>query len=344
VKIQAHETDKKASQFKRNFGPDERNERKELRKEARDLRKWASELEDRLINDIVRNCQVIATTLIGVSHRMLKDVHFKTVIIDEASQALEPECWNAMLKADRVIFAGDHKQLPPTVKSKEAASLGLEETILDRMTDHISFSSLLTEQYRMHHKILAFSNERYYQGKLTSHLSVFDRTLRNDQYPLVFIDTAGSGFEEVLHTDSRSYTNKGEYFIIREHILANHEKLLGATIGIISPYAEQVRLIRQEISDDGTLRSMDIEVNSIDGFQGQEKEVIYISLVRSNDHADIGFLKDERRLNVAMTRAQKKLVIVGDSATIAQHKLFADMIAHVENEGHYDSAWNYMGY
>ncbi len=344
VKIQAHEADKKASQFKRNFGPEERDERKELRKEAKELRKWAAELEDRLIDDIVLGSQVIATTLIGVSNRILKEMHFKTVIIDEASQSLEPECWNAILKSDRVILAGDHKQLPPTVKSKEAASMGLELTILDRMTEQLEQSSLLTEQYRMHHKILGFSNDRYYDGKLTSHESVHDRMLRSDRQPLVFIDTAGCGFEEVLHQEHRSYLNQGEFFIIREHILAHAENLLGASIGIISPYAEQVRFIRQEISEDATLRAMDIEVNSIDGFQGQEKEVIYISLVRCNDTSDIGFLKDERRLNVAMTRAQKKLVIVGDSATIAQHKLFAEMITHIELEGFYDSAWNYMGY
>jgi len=344
VKIQAHETDKKASQFKRNFGPEERDERRELRKEARELRKWAIELEDRLIDDIVLGSQVIATTLIGVSNRILNDLHFKTVIIDEASQALEPECWNAILKAERVILAGDHKQLPPTVKSTEAVKLGLETTILDLMTDHISFSSLLNEQYRMHHKILGFSNEKYYGNQLISNPDVANRTIRNDQLPLVLIDTAGCGFEEVMNNEHRSYANHGEFFIIREHILANREKLLGVSIGIISPYSEQVRYVRNQISEDADLRAMDIEVNSIDGFQGQEKELIYISLVRCNENGEIGFLKDERRLNVAMTRAQKKLVLVGDSATLGQHPLFVSLINHVEKEGHYDSAWNYMGY
>lgn len=344
VKIQANDKDKKAGQYKRNFGQEEKEERRELRKEARELRKWAMELEDRLIDDIVRNSQVIATTLIGASHRIIKDLHFSTVIIDEASQSLEAECWNAILKADRAILAGDHKQLPPTVKSNEAIKLGMETTILDLMTERISHSSLLTKQYRMHHKILGFSNHRFYDNKLDSADDVQGRSLRNDVYPLVYIDTAGCGFEELVNEERRSYANHGEFFIIREHILVHMEKLTGASIGIISPYAEQVRYFRQEISEDEVLRSLDIEVNSIDGFQGQEKEVIYISLVRSNDAGDIGFLKDERRLNVAMTRAQKKLVIVGDSATIAQHVLFSDLIAWVEAEGHYDSAWNYMGY
>jgi len=344
VKIQAHEAEKKAAHYKRNFGPEERDERRELKKEARELRKWAYDLEDRLIDEIVRGSQVIATTLIGASNKIIKDMYFKTVIIDEASQSLEAECWNAMLKADRVMLAGDHKQLPPTVKSAEASKLGMETTILDILTEQNSHSSLLTEQYRMHHKILGFSNIRYYQSKLESHPDVIDRTLRNDHLPLVFIDTAGCGFEEVVNNERRSYANHGEYFIIREHILSLSEKLLGTSIGIICPYSEQVRYIRQQIGDDEILRTLDIEVNSIDGFQGQEKEVIYISLVRCNDSGDIGFLKDERRINVAMTRAQKKLVMVGDSATIGQHKLFLDLIAYVETEGHYDSAWNYMGY
>jgi superfamily I DNA and/or RNA helicase len=344
VRIQAQDADRKASQFKRNFGPEERDERKELRKESRELRKWASELEDRLMDDIVHQAQVIATTLIGCSNRILDKMYFTTCVIDEASQALEPECWNAMLKANRVILAGDHKQLPPTVKSQEAKSLGLETTILDILADNIPHTSLLNTQYRMHDLILRFSNERFYHNALYSHDTVRNHALRNDHQPLVFIDTAGAGFDEKFNINQRSYSNPGEYFIIREHILLHKENLLGCSIGIISPYNEQVRYIRQEISDDADLKLLDIEVNSIDGFQGQEKEVIYISLVRCNEKGDIGFIKDERRLNVAMTRAMKKLVILGDSATLGQHKLFLDLITFVQESGHYDSAWNYMGY
>jgi ATP-dependent RNA/DNA helicase IGHMBP2 len=344
VKIQAQDADKKASQFKRNFGPEERDERKEHRKQARELRKWASELEDRLIADIIDQAQVITTTLIGCSNRVLDKMHFNTCVIDEASQALEPECWNAILKANRVILAGDHKQLPPTVKSQEAIKLGLETTILDVLADKIPYTSLLNIQYRMNELILKFSNRKFYNNALLSHDSVRKHTLRNDQLPLVFIDTAGAGFDEKFNPNQRSYANPGEYFIIREHILLHKENLLGCSIGIISPYNEQVRHLRQEISEDNDLKMMDIEVNSIDGFQGQEKEVIYISLVRSNDNGEIGFVKDERRLNVAMTRAMKKLVVVGDSATLGQHKLYEELLTFVQEDGHYDSAWNYMGY
>jgi len=344
VRIQARDTDKKASQYKRQFGLEEKEERKALRKESRELRKWAYELENRLVDNIVHSAQVIATTLIGVSNKNLENINFDTVIIDEASQALEPECWNAILKANRVILAGDHKQLPPTVKSQEAIQLGFETTILDLLAGKIDASSLLDTQYRMHQDILGFSNERFYEGKLKSFLASDGNSLRNDRQPLVFIDTAGCGFEELFDPNTRSFSNPGEYLILREHLLLHKENMSGSSIGIISPYKEQVKYISQEISEDADFQGEDIEVNSIDGFQGQEKEIIYISLVRSNDTGDIGFLKDERRLNVAMTRAQKKLVILGDSATIGQHGLYSDLIDHVQVYGHYDSAWNYMGY
>jgi ATP-dependent RNA/DNA helicase IGHMBP2 len=342
LKIVAQELEKKAAQFKRNFGQEERDERKFLRKEVREMRKWAYELEDRLMDEILRDSEIIACTLAGASHKVLEGMQFRTLIIDEASQALEPECWNAILMAERVILAGDHKQLPPTVKSTEAAKMGFETTLLDIMADKIPHSAMLEIQYRMNNSILGFSNERFYNGKLKSDDSVKSRKLRNDSHSLVFIDTAGCGFEESVHKDHRSYANHGEYFILREHIMLQRERLMGVSIGIISPYAEQVRYIKQEISEDPDLRAMDIEVNSIDGFQGQEKEVIYISLVRGNNRGEIGFLKDERRLNVALTRAQKKLVIIGDSATIGQHPLYLDLLNFIEKNAHYDSAWNYM--
>ncbi len=342
VRLQAQETERKADQFKRQFGQEEWEERKALRKEARELRKWATELERRLIADIVHGAQVITTTLIGASHPMLEDLHFNCVFIDEASQAREAECWNAILKADRTILAGDHKQLPPTVKSKEAIALGMEITLLDQLADKIPQSALLREQYRMHDDILQFSNQRFYHGLLQSHAGNATSTLRNDIYPLVFIDMAGSGFEEELHAERLSFANSGEFFILREHVLVHRENFLGASIGIISPYAEQVKFIRDQINEDGTFSGMDIEVNTIDGFQGQEKDIIYLSLVRSNERGEIGFLKDERRLNVALTRARKKMILIGDSATLAQHNVYIDLIAHIEKTGLYDSAWNYM--
>ena len=166
--------------------------------------------------------------------------------------------------------------------------------------------------------------------------------LEGDDQPLTFIDTSGCGYEEALDQKSRSIYNEGEFFITREHILLNKEKYTGISIGIISPYAEHVRYARTKVEADEELRALDITINSIDGFQGQEKDLIIISLTRSNDMGIIGFLSDYRRLNVAMTRAKKKLVIIGDGATLSSNEMYLQLIEHVESEGHLQSAWEYM--
>ncbi|MFZ1705437.1 MAG: AAA domain-containing protein [Saprospiraceae bacterium] len=344
VKIQAEQIFSQASKFKRSFGPQEREERKRLKKEAYDLRNWARELENRLSDEILCNTEVVATTLISASHSLIEKLYFDTVIIDEASQALEPECWVAMLKAKRVILAGDHLQLPPTVKSQEAIKKGLEITILDIMAESLAESSLLNVQYRMNDVILGFPNQQFYQNKLSSFTNIKQRYLPNDEAPLVFIDTAGCGFEETINPKQISYKNEGEYFILREYLLHKAEILVGASIGILSPYAEQVRYITEEVSEDDSTHLFQLEINTIDGFQGQEKDVIIISLVRSNHRSEIGFLKDARRLNVAMTRARKKLIIIGDSATIAAHPMYNDLIVFIEKNGTLDSGWNYMSF
>jgi len=342
IRIEAEAARKMAGTRKRKFGADERRNRTDMYKESRELKKWARDMQNRLMESIVSESQVIATTLIGCSHKNIEGLVFETVIIDEASQCMEPECWNAIIKAKRVFFAGDHHQLPATVKSTEAVKLGLSETLLDRMTKSIKHHYLLTEQYRMNDAILSFSNEQFYEGQLVSHSSNKSHTLEGDDTPLVFIDTSGCGYEETFNQKSRSLFNEGEYFVVREHILLHKEKYTGISIGIISPYAEQVRYIRRKIEEDTDLKGLDIEINSIDGFQGQEKDLIIISLTRSNDMGMIGFLSDYRRLNVAMTRARKKLVIIGDGATLSGNQLYLNLIDHVEKEGLLQSAWEYM--
>jgi superfamily I DNA and/or RNA helicase len=344
VKIEAEEARKSATNYKRSFGATEREHRNMMYKEFKELKKWARDLEERLLENIVTEAEVICATLIGIENRNLADIKFETVIIDEASQALEPECWNAIQKANKVVLVGDHLQLPPTVKSKKAMSLGLEVTLLHRLTDHIKHAYLLNTQYRMNDKILSFSNEQFYSKQLISADKVKNWTLPNDNFPLVLIDTSGCGFDEDYNYKSRSICNEGEYFILREYLLEQAEKMAGASIGIISPYSEQVRYIRSQQTEDEVLKTWDVQVNTIDGFQGQEKEVICISLVRSNTTSEIGFLKDFRRLNVALTRAMKKLVIVGDFSTLASHPLYAELIKHVESKGLYKSAWEYMTY
>ncbi len=344
VKIASEDAQKKAKKFKRNFGEQERRERKFLMNEARDLRKWAKELENKLLESILSKSQVVCTTLISAANKEIQDLRFDTLIIDEASQALEAECWNAILKAKRVVLAGDHFQLPPTIMSKKAKEIGFEETLLDRMADTIAHSSILQMQYRMHDDILHFSNTQFYAGNLKSDASVAQRSLAQDDEVITFIDTSGAGFEETIHTETLSKWNEGEYFILREHFIQHEEKYENKSIGIISPYSAQVKFLRDSIAADEIFMGKDIEVNSIDGFQGQEKDIIYISLVRSNDIGEIGFLADYRRLNVAMTRARMKLVIIGDSATISQHTLFLNLVEHIESHGTYESAYQYMTY
>ncbi len=344
VKIEAEEARRAASQYKRKFGGDERAYRSMMYKESKELRKWARDLEDRLIEKIVLDSQVIAGTLIGIENKNIQGIQFETVVIDEASQALEPECWNAILKAKRVILVGDHLQLPPTVKSRAAKDMGLEETLLHRMADKIRGAHLLDVQYRMHESILSFSNQKFYDGRLKSAEKVKSWTLPNDVDPVVLIDTSGCGFEEDFNYKSRSISNEGEYFILREYLLQQSEKIAGASIGIISPYAEQVRYIRTQVGEDEDLKSWNIQVDTIDGFQGQEKELICLSLVRSNTTNEIGFLKDYRRLNVALTRAMKKLIVVGDFSTLASYELYSDLFNHIEANGSYKSAWEFMTY
>lgn len=350
VKIQAEEAQKKAATYKRNFGAQQRNERHQMYKEARELRKWARELGDRLTADIIQNTKVIATTLVGISAPALEGIQCNTLVIDEASQTLEAECWNAMLRARRVIFAGDHYQLPPTVKSLEAKKMGLDHTLLERMSGVIQHSYLLREQYRMNDEILGFSNGQFYDGKLFSNEKVAGHRLRPGDDPVTLVDTSGCAFDENFNSKQRSLSNPGEYFMLKEHLhvhfqdkdTGKYPDLAEVSIGIISPYAEQVRYIRDEIRQDADFIGLDIEVDTIDGFQGQEKDVIYLSLVRSNPKGEIGFLKDARRLNVALTRARKKLVIIGDMTTLSSNDLFNQLADHVEKHGKYQSAWEYM--
>jgi len=343
VKIEAEAAKKEARKYKRKFGAEQKRMRHVFSKEARELGKWARELENRLVDTVLDDTTVVCTTLIGTANKNLQGWIYDTVVIDEGSQALEPESWTAMIKGRRTIIAGDHIQLPPTVKSQKAAKQGLTETILDRMTGKITHSYLLDTQYRMNAKILAFSNEQFYEGRLKSADFVQDRHLQDDDEIVTMIDTSGCGFDEKQGKDGKSRDNINEYNIIREHILSiPHLLNPEVSIGIISPYALQVTTIRQQVAQDDVLKTLNIKVNSIDGFQGQECDVIYISLVRSNDRSEIGFLKDYRRLNVALTRARYKLVIVGDMATLATDKLYDSLSSHIDQHGTYKSAWEYM--
>lgn len=352
----AEEYFRMAGKYKRTFGREEREQRQLLYQEAKKIVAEARVLEDYIQHEQFASASVIACTLVVAAGRMLRDKQFSTVLIDEAAQALEPMCWIPISRSNRVIFAGDHFQLPPTVKSKLAEAGGLKETLFERCMKLENSSVLLDVQYRMHEHIMNFSNQQFYGGNLKAAEGVKNRVLRSDSKfdllttSLNFVDTAGCGFDEQLNPESLSISNPEEAVLLMKHLklLLQNYTASGATqkksVGIISPYKEQVQYLSQLLDADEELKQAKakITVKTIDGFQGQERDIIYISLVRSNENKDIGFLSDTRRMNVAMTRAKQKLVIIGDSATIANHDFYKKMIDYSETVNGYTSAWEFV--
>lgn len=337
--------------YKRNFGNSEREQRTMLLKEARALKTECDAILDYIISDIFSSTRVLVSTLVGANNRHLKRMHFDTVFIDEAAQGLEPASWIPILKAKRVVFAGDHKQLPPTIKSFEAARKGLEVTLFEKAIKRNAADVLLTEQYRMNETIMRFSGRQFYKDQLVANNAVKDWKIFKDDTSIEFLDTAGCGFMEDQNLETRSTKNPEEAQLVFAHLqqylsqltdLGLHDEL--SSIGIISPYRAQLETLRSEFKkldiDDETRKK--ISINTIDSFQGQERDVIYISLVRANEKGEIGFLADTRRMNVAMTRARKKLVVVGDSSTISQNKFYSNFLDYVNEVDAYRSAFELM--
>ncbi|MDN3580687.1 AAA domain-containing protein [Mucilaginibacter flavus] len=348
LKKQASAYKDMAHKYKRSFGKSERDQRKALFNEAHKIMKDVALTEQHIVDDLVNKAQVITATLVGSNHYTIREVLFDTVVIDEAGQALEPACWIPILKAQKVILAGDHLQLPPTIKSNEAARAGLSTTLLEKCVAlHPEAVVLLDEQYRMNEAIMGFSSREFYNSKLKANTSVASRLLFNGDIPVSFIDTAGCGFEE--QQAGTSTYNPDEAVLLLKHLTRLVTELDPTTkfpsIAVISPYKEQIRTLNELLLANDTLSShaADISVNTIDSFQGQERDVAYISLARSNANGEIGFLADIRRMNVAMTRARKKLVVIGDSATLTRLKFYADFIDYTEQLGGYQSAWEYAG-
>ncbi len=339
-----------AGQYKRNFGHQEREQRRSLREEAKSLKSDADMLEFYIINDLLNNAEAICCTLVGSSHPVLKGRKFKTVFIDEAGQALEPACWIPLLKSQRVIFAGDHCQLPPTIKSLEAAKQGLSKTLfekgIEKMPDH---ASMLQVQYRMHESIMKFSSHYFYKDELIAHESVKHELLRSYEAPIEFIDTAGCGYAEKQDPETLSRFNQEE----AELLIHQVERLVESigisswldekiTLGIITPYSAQVDKLQHLAESSEILEPLHrlLSINTVDAFQGQERDVIAISFVRSNEKSEVGFLSDIRRTNVAITRARKKLFMIGDSATLASHQFYAELVEFLQQNGFYKSAYS----
>ncbi|WKN30143.1 AAA domain-containing protein [Porifericola rhodea] len=353
IRKQAEDYRSLGFKYKRKYGRAEREQRQHLLREASRAKEEAEQLEHYIVADILTKTDVVTSTLVGASAQLIKGMRFRTVFIDEAAQALEAASWIPILKAERVIFAGDHFQLPPTVKSYEAAKQGLGETLMEKCVKRQQAMGkpvdiMLKTQYRMHQHIMNFSADYFYKGDLHAADHVKERLLLPDLTPVTFIDTAGCGFTEKVDPESLSTYNEEEGQLLLKHLseLAEQlgvEKIIKEqlTIGVIAPYRAQTKVLHELFENFEILKEIreQISIDTVDAFQGRERDIIYISLVRSNDKGEIGFLADERRMNVAMTRARMRLVMMGDSSTLGNHSFYSSILDYIQSIEAYQSAF-----
>ena len=312
------------------------------------LKERATELELRINAQLFGEARVIACTLVGSSSRLLDGQKFGTLFIDEAAQALEAACWIPIRRVSRVVFAGDHCQLPPTVKSIAALKAGLGKTLMERIVENKpEVVTLLKMQYRMNEEIMRFSSSWFYGNQVESAPEVKYRSILDLDIPMTWIDTSAFelnedsevSFKEQFVGESFGRINKAEAELTLL-ALENYFTKIGKTrilderidVGVISPYRAQVQYLRRLLKKKEFFkpyRSL-ISVNTVDGFQGQERDVILISLVRANDEGQIGFLRDLRRMNVAITRARMKLIILGDASTMTRHPFYKKLYDYIE--------------
>ena len=303
------------------------------------LKSRAVELELRIRASLFGEARVIACTLTGAASRVLEGEKYSTLFIDEAAQALEAACWIAIRKAGRVIFAGDHCQLPPTVKSIAALKGGLGKTLMERIVEHKpEVVTLLKVQYRMNEQIMRFSSDYFYGGAVETAPEVEHRGILDYDVPMMWIDTTDVDGKEEFVGENCGRINRAEadmtLAVLQEYFdKIGKKRILDESIdvGIISPYRAQVQLLRKMIRQKEYFRPFRhlVSVNTVDGFQGQERDVVVISLVRSNDNGEIGFLRDLRRMNVAITRARMKLIILGCAATMTRHPFYRRLYEYV---------------
>jgi ATP-dependent RNA/DNA helicase IGHMBP2 len=341
---EAEKIARKASKFTRAKPlPGERND---MRQESRRLRDDARVYERQIIANVLDRAEVICATT-NFDPDILGGREFDLAVIDEACQSTEPGSWPVILRADRIVLAGDHCQLPPTILSAEAAGEGFAVSLMERLV--ASYGSTITKQlmvqYRMHEQIMQYSSQCFYDGSLKADATVRTHLLTDLvapphpdmlQTPVTFVDTAGAGWEEEQETDGESRFNaqEGNWVLQQVRELCSNG-IDPKDVAIIAPYAAQVRWLRQNCP----LKA--VEIDTVDGFQGREKEAILITLVRSNATGEIGFLGDTRRMNVALTRAKRKLIVIGDSATLSTNEFYANMIGYIESIGAYQTIWEW---
>jgi ATP-dependent RNA/DNA helicase IGHMBP2 len=324
-----------------------RADRAAAREQVRQLRRELRQLEGAITRGLLDAAEVVLATTTGAAEPLLAERPFDLVVVDEAAQALEAACWIPLQRGRRAVLAGDHRQLPPTIHSEAAAAQGLAVTLFERLANSRQAAAIarqLTVQYRMHERIMGWSAKHFYGGNLTAAASVRCHLLSElpdvhttewTSEPLCFVDTAGCGHDESEGDDDGSKSNPGEAAIVVQVVTALREAGVPATaIGVVTPYNAQVQLLRERLGgDDG------LEIGTVDGLQGREKEAVVVSLVRSNEHGSIGFLGELRRLNVALTRARRHLTIVGDSATLAHDADLCALVEHLQQHGRYRSAF-----
>lgn len=316
-------------------------EREAVWQKINSLKDRATELEIRINESLFSEARVIACTLVGSANRLLTGQKFGTLFIDEAAQALEAACWIPIRKADRVILAGDHCQLPPTVKTPEALRAGLGHTLMQTIVKNKPDTvSLLKLQYRMNDEIMRFSSEWFYGGMLQSAPEVKYRSILDFDTPIEWINTEGLDCNEEFIGENYGRINKSEAELSIEQLKGyitkiGRERFLDERIdvGMISPYKAQVQYLRRLVRNDAFFKPyrQAITINTVDGFQGQERDVILISLVRANEEGQIGFLNDLRRMNVAITRARMKLIILGDASTLTRHAFYKKLYTYVSS-------------
>ncbi len=314
-------------------------DREGVRSRMSRLRDRATALEVQINADLFDSAHVIASTLVSSNHRLMHGRHFGTLFIDEAAQALEAACWIAIRRADRVVLAGDHCQLPPTIKCVDAARGGLEQTLMECIAARKPEAvSLLRIQYRMHEDIMRFPSRWFYHGLLEAASEVRHRGILDLDTPIDWIDTTGRDFKEQFVGETFGRINRDEAELLLQELEAYIRRIGGQRIlderidfGVISPYKAQVQYLRARIRANAALRPYRdlMTVNTVDGFQGQERDVIFISLVRANEDGQIGFLGDLRRMNVAITRARMKLVILGEAETLGRHPFYRELLAYI---------------
>lgn len=334
---------RKASRYTR--ARPEPGARQQMRQDARQLLADARRLEAQAAEHVLDRSSVVCATTTGLDRDLLGQRMFDLVVIDEACQSTEPGTWIPLAWAGRLVLAGDHCQLPPTVLSAAAVAAGFGKSMFERLAELLGddVTQMLTRQYRMHEAIMGFSSGEFYAGQLVADEAVRERQLASlpgvtdeagSAAPLEFIDTAGAGYDEETEPDGESRRNPQEaQLVVRRVGRLVAMGVRPADIAVITPYAAQARLLREMLDEPG------LEIDTVDGFQGREKEAVVISLVRSNPEGEVGFLADVRRMNVALTRAKRHLAVVGDSATLAAHPFYARWLEYIESQGAYRSVW-----